>query len=220
MEILPGIHQIKNSFVNLYLIVEPDGLTLIDTGIGRSGPKQVLQTITSLGRIPSDLKRILITHSDPDHTGGAAELKRATNASILASPHEASMMAEGKPGRPARNPVIGFISGLMMPSITPQSADATLQDGQILPVLGGLQVVFTPGHTPGHVSYFAPSSNILFAGDSLNAFNNTLGFADGPFTWNLERGKASVRAQAQLGAEVVCCGHGTVIHGPGITYPF
>jgi glyoxylase-like metal-dependent hydrolase (beta-lactamase superfamily II) len=130
------------------------------------------------------------------------------------------MMAEGKPGRLARNPVIGFISGLMMPSITSQSADATLQDGQILPVLGGLQVVFTPGHTPGHVSYFAPSSNILFAGDSLNAFNNTLGFADGPFTWNFERGKASVRAQAQLGAEVICCGHGTVIRGPDITYPF
>jgi glyoxylase-like metal-dependent hydrolase (beta-lactamase superfamily II) len=220
MEILPGIHQLKNTFVNLYLIEEDDGLTLIDAGVGRSGPKLVLETIQSLGHKPGDLKRILITHSDPDHTGGAAELKRATGATILASQHEADAMAKGQAGRPPKVALIGFIMGLMIPKITPQKADGVLKDGQILPVLGGLRVIATPGHTPEHVSYHAPSRRVLFAGDSMMALGGKLSWRDGPFTWNMDRGKDSVRAQSKLDADAVCCGHGPVVRGPGIQFPF
>jgi glyoxylase-like metal-dependent hydrolase (beta-lactamase superfamily II) len=219
MEILPDIHQLKNSFVNLYLIIEDDGLTLIDSGLSRSGPKLVLETIQNLGRKPGDLKRILITHSDPDHTGGAAELKRVTGASILASQHEAEAMAQGIAGRPANNPVIGFMMNLMM-KIPPQRADDTLKNAQILPVLDGLQVIATPGHTPGHLSFYLPQRRVLFAGDSLMAMGGKLNFSDGPFTWNLERGKESVRAQSKLDVDAVCCGHGPVVRGPGIQFPF
>lgn len=220
MEILPGIHQLKNSFVNLYLIVEDDGLTLIDTGIGRSGVKLVLETIEKLGRTPGDLKRILITHSDADHTGGAAELKRITGASLLASQHEGDAMARGEPGRPAKGALVGFLTNLMMPKIPPQRADGALIDGQVLPVLGGLRVISTPGHTPGHLSYYAPQRRILFAGDSMNAMGGKLNFGGGPFTWDLERGKDSVRAQSKLEVDAVCCGHGPVLRGPGIPFPF
>jgi glyoxylase-like metal-dependent hydrolase (beta-lactamase superfamily II) len=219
MEILPGIHQIKNSFVNLYLILEDDGLTLIDAGLGRSGPKLVLEMIGTLGRAPGDLKRILITHSDPDHTGGAAELKRVTGASILASQHEGDAMAKGEPGRFPSNPIIRLITGLML-KIPPQRADGALIDGQVLPVLGGLRAIATPGHTPGHLSYYAPQRQILFAGDSMNAMGHKLGFGGGPFTWDLERGKDSVRAQSKLEVDAVCCGHGNVLRGPGILFPF
>lgn len=220
MEILPGIHQLKNAFVNLYLIQEDDGLTLIDAGIGRSGPKLALAAIAGLGRKPGDLKRILITHSDPDHVGGAAELKRATGATILASQHEAEAMANGQPGRPARGALVGFMTGLMMPRIAPQRPDGVLVDGQVLPVLGGLRVIATPGHTPDHVSFYAPSRRVLFAGDSLMALGGKLGFRDGPFTWSMDRGKASVRSQSMLDPDAVCCGHGSVIRGPGIQFPF
>lgn len=220
MEILPGIHQLKNTFVNLYLILEDDGLTLIDAGVGRSGPKLVLETIRSLGHQPGDLKRILITHSDPDHTGGAAELKRATGASLLASRTEADAMARGEASRPPNNALIGLVLGVMLPKISAQQADGFLEDAQILPVLGGLRVIFTPGHTPGHVSFYAPSRRVLFAGDSLMAIGGKLNFRDGPFTWNMERGKQSVLAQSGLDLEAVCCGHGSVIRGPGIQFPF
>ncbi len=45
--------------------------------------------------------------------------------------------------------------------------DEILKDGQTLPVLGGLRVVETPGHTPGHISLFAPAVGMLFCGDSM-----------------------------------------------------
>lgn len=97
MEIIPNVHQLNNRFVNLYLIVEPDGLTLVDTGLAKSGPKMVLEQIAKLGKQPGDLKRILITHADPDHTGGAAALKAKTGAKLYASRVEAKAIEAGKP---------------------------------------------------------------------------------------------------------------------------
>ena len=63
----PPIRQLSNQFVNLYLIEEPEGLTLVDAGIAKSGPKLVLRTIAELGKHPTELRSILITHADPDH---------------------------------------------------------------------------------------------------------------------------------------------------------
>jgi glyoxylase-like metal-dependent hydrolase (beta-lactamase superfamily II) len=220
LEVANGVYQIPNSFVNLYLILEADGLTLIDAGLAKSGPKVALEAIQKLGREPKDLKRILFTHSDPDHTGGAAELKQISGSSLQASPHEASMMAQGQPGRPANNAFVRLMVGLMMPRITPQAADVTLEDGQETPVLGGLRVINTPGHTPGHVSFYSSSQKILFAGDSMRSANGKLNFGVGPFTWDLETGIESVRQQAKLKVDLVCCGHGPVVRGPEIVFPY
>jgi glyoxylase-like metal-dependent hydrolase (beta-lactamase superfamily II) len=220
LEVANGVFQIPNSFVNLYLILETNGLTLIDAGLAKSGPKVALEAIAKLGHKPQDLKRILFTHSDPDHTGGAAELKQTSGSSLQASAHEASMMAQGLAGRPVKNPVIRLMLGLMVPRIPPQTTDVILEDGQEIPVLGGLRVINTPGHTPGHVSFYSSSTKILFAGDSMRSEKDKLSFGAGPFTWDLEAGIESVRKQAKLEADLVCCGHGPVVRGPGIVFPY
>jgi glyoxylase-like metal-dependent hydrolase (beta-lactamase superfamily II) len=219
LEVANGVYQLPNSFVNLYLILEADGLTLIDAGLAKSGPKVALEAIQKLGREPKDLKRILFTHSDPDHTGGAAELKQISGSSLQASAHEASMMAQGQPGRPPNNAFVKLMIGLMVPKIVPQTADVILEDGQEIPVLGGLSVINTPGHTPGHVSFYSSSQKILFAGDSMRSEKDKLSFGAGPFTWNLETGIESVQKQAKLEVDLVCCGHGPVVRGPGIVFP-
>jgi glyoxylase-like metal-dependent hydrolase (beta-lactamase superfamily II) len=219
LEVANGVYQIPNSFVNLYLIVEAGGLTLIDAGLAKSGPKVALEAIQELGRQPKDLKRILFTHSDPDHTGGAAELKHVSGSNLQASVHEAGMMAQGQPGRPANNAFVHLMVRLMMPRIPAQTADVLLEDGQDIPVLGGLRVINTPGHTPGHVSFYSSSQKILFAGDSMRSEKDRLSFGAGPFTWSLGAGIESVRQQAKLGVDLVCCGHGPVVRGPGIVFP-
>ena len=152
MEIIPNVHVLKNSFVNLYLILEPEGMTLIDTGMPKGGATLVLETIKNLGREAKDLKRILITHADPDHTGSVQALKAATGASVYASRLDGEKMALGLTGRPGKG-VVGVLTKYLMPAPAPQTADVFLEDGQELPVLSGLRAIFTPGHTPGHVSY-------------------------------------------------------------------
>ncbi len=217
MQIEPYLRQIENTFVNLWLIVEPDGLTLVDTGLARSGPKKVLAEIAAIGRQPADLKRILITHTDADHTGGAAELKRLTGARIYARGVEADAMRAGttsrKPANAAMRAIFGALGALVMP--TPAViADETLVDGQILTILGGLEVLATPGHTPGHTSFYSAGKRLLIAGDSFRATGGKLSFDPAPVHWNYTIGLTSCRKQATLGAALVCCGHGPALRNP------
>jgi glyoxylase-like metal-dependent hydrolase (beta-lactamase superfamily II) len=218
MEIIPNVHVLPNSFVNLYLILEPEGMTLIDTGMPKGGAKLVLEKIKNLGHEAKDLKRILITHADPDHTGSVQALKSATGASVYASRLDGEKMALGLPGRPGKG-FVGVITKYLMPAAAPQKADVLLEDGQEIPVLGGLRAIFTPGHTPGHVSYYSSSQKILFAGDSLNTMGGKLQFMAGPFTDDFVTGQKSVQRQAALGAGIICCGHGKPMQGV-LKFPF
>ena len=217
------IRRLNNNFVNLYLINDPDGLTVIDTGLARSGPKLVLKAIADMGRRPADLKRILITHADPDHTGGAAELKAKTGARIYASKIEAEAIEAGTTSREVQGgafmkAVFSVMGKVMMP-LAPAHVDEIIMHGQVLPVLGGLQVIATPGHTPGHVSFYAPAHHILIAGDSMNASSGSLKFEPAPVHWSYEKGCESVKVEAGLNARVVCCGHGHVIEGAPVAFP-
>jgi glyoxylase-like metal-dependent hydrolase (beta-lactamase superfamily II) len=89
----------------------------------------------------------------------------------------------------------------------------------MLPALGALRVVETPGHTPGHISLFAPSTGILFVGDSLVSANGRLRESRGANTWDQAKAIESVRKQAALGARIVCSGHGPVVMDAGNKFP-
>src|SRR5262249_27567413 len=88
MEALPGIHRIDGVIANVYLLVEPQGLTLIDTGMPGSSRK-ILDYVRRIGHSPRDVTTILLTHQHVDHVGGAEELARATGADVLAHPLDA-----------------------------------------------------------------------------------------------------------------------------------
>ena len=222
MEIVRSVHLIPNVIANPYLLIDPDGLTLIDAGLPRSHRK-ILRYLSGLGYTAKDLKRILITHADFDHIGGLVALKAASGALILASPVEAQAMSAGHASRPL-NPrrkltklLFDLMAKLFKPA--PVQADEFLMDGQILPVLGGLQVVETPGHTPGHVSLFLPSEGLLFCGDSLVSEQSGLRGSRGANTWDQAKADESVRKQAALGARMLCSGHGPVVMDAADKFP-
>jgi glyoxylase-like metal-dependent hydrolase (beta-lactamase superfamily II) len=221
MEIIPNVHLIPNGFVNAYLIVDPDGLTLIDAGMARNG-KAILDYIAGLGRSPGDLRRILVTHADPDHVGALAALKAASGARIACAPAEAEAIAAGRSSREIKpglllKPLFGLVS--LFFKTVPATVDDLLADGQVLPVLGGLRVMATPGHTPGHVSLFAPAAGILFSGDSLISQGDRLYLSRPANTWDAALAQASARAQAALGATIVCPGHGPVVTDAAGKFP-
>ncbi len=161
MEIIANVHLIPNIVANPYLIIDPDGLALIDAGLPGSD-KKILKYISGLGHAPSDLKWIIITHSDMDHTGGLSAIKNASGARVYASAIESEAMSKGSSSRQIKSrnffrKLLMSVAGRFMRAV-PIQADEILSEGQVLPVLGGLHVVETPGHTPGHISLFSPSS--------------------------------------------------------------
>jgi glyoxylase-like metal-dependent hydrolase (beta-lactamase superfamily II) len=215
MKIIDNVYLVPDIIANPYLVVDTDGLTLIDTGIPHS-EKKILTCVASLGKSPRDVKRILITHSDLDHVGSLAALKKATGARTCTSKIEAEFIAVGKPSRQIASSGFSLrrlLFALMRPffKATPFQVDEILTDGQILPVLGGLRVIDTPGHTPGHISFFAPAAGILFCGDSMVTDESGIQGSRNGLTWNDEQARASEKKQVALGARIVCSGHGPVV---------
>ncbi len=213
MELAPNVHLIPKVTGNSYLLVGPDGLTLIDTGFPRSDRK-ILRYIEALGFAPGDLRSILITHADPDHVGGLAALREATGAMIYASPMEAKAIARGGMSRELRlrgwrKAILGLASAFMRPE--PAQVDILLEEGQMLPALGGPRGVETPGHSPGHLSFLAMDSRALFVGDSLRSGRDGLEVSRGWNTWDESQALASARLQAELSPRWVCPGHGPVL---------
>lgn len=215
MKIADKVFLVPGVVANPYIIVDADGLTLIDAGLPRS-EKKILAYVASLGKSPGDVKRIILTHSDLDHVGGLAALVKATGARTYASQIEAQAIAAGKPSRQINRSGFSLrrlLIGLLRPffKTTPFQVDEILADGQVLPMLGGLRVVATPGHTPGHISLYAPVARVLFCGDSMVADTSGIQGSRPAVTWDAARARDSVRKQAELGARIVCSGHGPVV---------
>jgi glyoxylase-like metal-dependent hydrolase (beta-lactamase superfamily II) len=215
MKILENLHLIPGVVANPYLLVDDDGLTLIDTGLPRS-EKKILAYVASLGKSARDVKRIILTHSDLDHVGALAALQKATSARTYASRIEADAIASGRPSRQIKSSGFSLMRlafSLLRPFMKarPFQVDEILADGQVLPALGGLRVIDTSGHTPGHISLFAPSVGVLFCGDSMVTDENGIHGSRPGLTWDENKARQAESRQAALGAHIVCSGHGPVI---------
>jgi glyoxylase-like metal-dependent hydrolase (beta-lactamase superfamily II) len=215
MKILENIYLVPGVVANPYIIVDADGLTLIDTGLPRSSSK-ILAYVASLGKSAHDVKRILITHSDLDHVGSLAILHKLTGARTYASQVEATAVSTGRASRQIKRS--GFSARRLMFAIlgpfmkaAPFQVDEILAGGQTLPVLGGLRVVDTSGHTPGHISFFEPNSGVLFCGDSMVTDENGIHGSRPGLTWDDAKARESEKIQAALGAHILCPGHGPVV---------
>lgn len=214
MEISNGIHMIPGTIANIYLIIETGGLTLIDSGLPSSVSK-ITNYLDLLGYSPGHIRHIIITHADDDHYGSLAKIKEISGARSYTSAIEAKAIKLGENSRHLRlnGPKKYAYKALRwMVHARPCIIDQVLDDGNILPILGGLKVIATPGHTPGHISLYTSAHRTLFAGDSMRSHNGVLNVSRGINTWDEHEAHISVRKQAQLGARIVCVGHGPVVY--------
>ena len=223
MKIIDNVYSIPGVMANSYLIVDPDGLTIVDTGMPYS-EKRILEYVARLGRSAQDIKRILITHADLDHYGCLAALQKASGACTYASRAEADAMAVGQSSRPVQRTVGGFqrfmihMMGKLLKA-TPVQVDEILSEGQVFPVLDGLLVVETPGHAPDHLSFFAPSVGLLFCGDSMRSDGRGFRGSNSRNNWDQSIAEASVRKQKKLCAQIVCPGHGPAVYNAVAKFP-
>jgi len=196
---------------NAYLLVD-DGLTLVDTGFFGSASR-ILKQIEELGYLPSDIKRIIITHHHADHVGSLAALKKVTQAEVIAHPADAPYIDGSlpQPG-PARPQWLGkFLSrsGWLW-ATEPVAVDTLVNYDDELPILGGIKILHTPGHTPGSICLYLQSKKLLIAGDLL-AHRFGLRLPSRAFTVDIDQEIQSVRRIANLEFDVICFGHGSPI---------
>jgi glyoxylase-like metal-dependent hydrolase (beta-lactamase superfamily II) len=154
--------------LNAFLLQGDDGsLTLVDAGT-KGGPRRVLAALAQLGRAPEDVTHLLLSHAHSDHAGGAAAVVAATGSRVLAHEREAVYLREGRMPTPDRSTRAGrLLARTPAGGFAPLAVDEVVEDGALLPLAGGLRVVHTPGHTPGHCSFLHTRAGVLLTGDAL-----------------------------------------------------
>jgi hydroxyacylglutathione hydrolase len=151
---------------NCYIVRAPgaDRAVIIDPG---DEAERILGALTALEI--TTVEAILLTHTHFDHVGAVAEVARATGAPVYVPALEAEILAN-------INEYVRF------PGFGPfesYDADETVAGGETLELAGlTFEVTFTPGHSPGHVSYAVPEDDALFSGDVL--FEGSVGRVDLP----------------------------------------
>ena len=196
----------------VYALQDADGLTLVDTSINNAGDK-ILAQLQQAGHAASAVKRILITHAHPDHIGSLPKLQQATGAEVWCHALEKPVI-EGKQSIPRRP------SGLRPPDMKVEAVSVarTLTENEVLPILGGLQVIFTPGHTPGHISFWQPERRMLITGDVIFYLFNRMTQPLAALTVDAEENKRSIKKVVALKPDSLLFGHGVPIVGnAGVT---
>ena len=212
MEIITGVHKIDGvSGANCYLVTSGE-MVLIDTGLSGNG-KKIVEYVTGIGKNPSEIKYIFLTHSDMDHIGSAMELKRLTGAKVIIHTGDAPALA-GNNSRRLRNRgrfvkiLMAILSKLMrFPQVEP---DIILKENTDIV---GFKVLNTPGHSDGSISIYLPGK-VIFVGDALTS--DAKGNPKRPvkaLAADMVQAKASVTMIAGLEYDTLLVGHGVPVRG-------
>ena len=167
-----GVWRIRllRDLVNGFLLRDDDGqVTLLDMGLASHGPK-VMAALTAIGSGASDVTRLMLTHAHPDHAGGTAHVSRETGLPVDVHEADAEFVRSGHAPPHDASLRIGALwnrFGAGRRDFEPVEVGETFVDGQVLPVAGGLEVVHTPGHSPGHAAYLHRDSGVLITGDAI-----------------------------------------------------
>jgi|AGTN01.3.fsa_nt_gi Zn-dependent hydrolases, including glyoxylases len=197
--------------VNCWLLQNSDGLTLIDAAYPSSGQK-ILSAIECLDQ---PLRRIVITHAHPDHSGAAREVAEKSNAVVLA--HTADLpylqgqrsLAEEKGFWQSRI-VLGAAQKLGLLDLPAIENVEAVADGD---TIDNFKIIHTPGHTPGSISVWASDEAAIFSGDNLLYRMRMLQVGLPWFTVDLTTQRNSLHSYMELPARMIMGGHGPVFTG-------
>jgi glyoxylase-like metal-dependent hydrolase (beta-lactamase superfamily II) len=196
--------------VNAYLVREDNGLTLIDTMIGGSASK-IFGSAEVSG---APIVRILLTHAHADHIGSLDALKeKLPEAEVIISTRDARLLAKDMsldPDEP-KDRLRGYPGAETGPDRTVDPGDR----------VGSLEVIASPGHTPGHVALLDPRDGALYCGDVYSTVGGVATSAKlnpvfplALFTYHRPTELESARALRALEPARLAPGHGKVVESP------
>jgi glyoxylase-like metal-dependent hydrolase (beta-lactamase superfamily II) len=174
--------QVELGNVSAYVLVRGNEAAVVDTGNPGSADR-IGETLATLGADYDDVRHVVLTHHHPDHIGSLpAVLERATSATAYAGAAD-------------------------IPTIATPTEVSAVGDGDDV---FGLQVIETPGHTPGSISVLDTGIGLLVAGDAMNGNAEGTGIsgANERFTADMELAGESIRKLAALDFDTAAFGHG------------
>ena len=210
MEIIEGIHRVDKASANMahanvYLLINGEELTVIDTGTSGNAQKTVAY-IQKIGHQPADVKTIILTHFHMDHMGSAEELKDLTNAKVAVHTEDADYVSGKKPLPKPKNILFRAVSSFVKP--VPVQVDVILKEGD---KIAGLVVIHTPGHTPGSIMLLDEERKVLFAGDTLRYDGKKVSGAPEQFSTDPNQIRESIAKASTLNFDVMLPGHGETL---------
>lgn len=174
------------------------GILLIDVGF-REQIERIGDHLDEVGADWTDVAGIVITHQDGDHASALAEVVERTGAPVYAH-EECAPYVDGR-----EHPIKGSDDERYPPA----TVDVELVAGVTFATEAGpMEVEFTPGHTPGHVSLYFPEDGFLLAADALTAEGGELHGPSEEFTLDMDRAYDSAMRLADRDVEHVLCYHG------------
>lgn len=188
---------------NIYVVHSDDGDLLVDPG-----PIGTASTLLALDRSGAlRLSRLLLTHAHPAHAGSASRVSRGTGVPTWIHPLDAPFVDGREPPLLPRGPrgrllaALGRVVELCPPLYRYRLLEPGVPIGPLVPVA-------TPGHTPGHVSYYHPAARALLSGDALLHDGTALRLPDEHRSVAPAAAHAALRALAPLGIDALLPGHG------------
>lgn len=208
MEVAPDIHAVRVIGANAFLLVG-DELTLVDAG-HRGSIRMLRAYVARMGRHMRDITRIICTHGHPDHIGGVHEIAAASGARVHLHPADMERLRiplrDVFAGRPAPGAIIAYLTR------APSDA-AALADGEIVPVLGGLEVLHTPGHTPGSICLYSRERRLVIVGDMLQRMRGEVTYPNYVFTDDMGLARRSIARLAELDIDTILFSHYPALRG-------
>lgn len=221
-----GLYHIQLGIPNAYMVTTRKGWYLIDTGMGGKAETIIEIAEQQFGDRPPEA--ILLTHGHFDHAGNAAELSDHWDAQIFAHERELPFVT-GKDKYPPPDPTVGGFMGFMIrmfPNRAYDLEDRVESFGKN--PLPGWRLIETPGHSPGHVSFFREDDQALIAGDAITTVkqSNVISMiTQQPEVWlppeyytcDWQNARKSVERLASLKPDLIAAGHGKPMEGDAAT---
>ena len=219
MELAPGLRRVGNNIVAVHLIVTDDGLTLIDAGLP-GHYADLMRELAAIGRPASDIRGIVLTHGDTDHTGFAERLRAELGIPVYVGAGDAARAQGEKPPSPTSKdrrrlgPMLRFFAYAMSKGglkIPPLKEGVPVKDGDVLDLPGAPVIIGMPGHSPGSIAIHVPAVRAVFVGDELttrDVLTGVEGPQPAPFTDDQAGSSASLEKLAGLDVAWVVPGHG------------